>query len=317
MKPKYVALLLIVLSIGVLLVFLLGSPRMADVILYNGSVYTVDGEFSVAEAVAVRGKRIVGVGSTDDILNRFEAKEMVDLQGKPVYPGFIDAHAHFLGLGISLRMLDFVGTSSPEQITAMVHDRVRQLKPGQWIRGRGWDQNDWSVKKFPTHEILDAVAPDNAVYLDRIDGHAVWVNRIVMDLARISGETRDPEGGRILRDDQGDPTGIFIDNAIDLLTPIIPEYSSDELKEAGRLASRFCAQVGLTSVQDMGANLREIEALKELVREVDFPVRLYASVDGSDTASWRFYLQYGKEVGLADNKLTIHTLKLYADGALG
>ncbi|MEE9187464.1 MAG: amidohydrolase, partial [Bacteroidota bacterium] len=115
----------------------------------------------------------------------------------------------------------------------------------------------------------------------------------------------------------GDPTGIFIDNAIDLLTPIIPEYSSDELKEAGRFASRFCAQVGLTSVQDMGANLREIEALKELVREVDFPVRLYASVEGSDTASWRFYLQHGKEVGLADNKLTIRSLKLYVDGALG
>ncbi|MEE9288367.1 MAG: amidohydrolase [Bacteroidota bacterium] len=290
---------------------------MADVILYNGSVYTVDREFSVAEAVAVRGKRIVGVGSTDDILSRFEAKEMVDLQGKTVYPGFIDAHAHFLGLGISLRMLDFVGTSSPDQITAMVRDRVRKLKPGQWIRGRGWDQNDWSVKKFPTHEILDAVGPNNPVYLGRIDGHAVWVNRIVMDLAGITGETRDPEGGRILRDDQGNPTGIFIDNAIDLLTPIIPEYSSDELEEAGRLASRFCAQVGLTSVQDMGANLREIEALKELVREVDFPVRLYVSVQGSDTASWRFYLQHGKEVGLADNKLTIRSLKLYVDGALG
>ncbi len=325
MQPKFVLLLFIVLSIGFFLLLLLATPRMADLLLYNGSIYTVDGEFSVSEAVAVRGKRIVGVGKTEDLVKKFQAKEMLDLRGKPVFPGFIDAHAHFLSLGLSLQILDFVRTVSADQIASMVRDRVRQLKPGRWIRGIGWDQNDWTVKNFPSHKILDAVAPDNPVLLYRIDGHAIWVNRKVMELAGITKQTLEPEGGRILRDAQGNPTGIFIDNAIYLITPIVPTYSADELKEAGVLAARLCARFGLTSVQDMGSGLRDImgwglrdiEVLKELVTEGNFPVRLYVTVEGSDTTTWNFYLRQGIEVAFADNMLTVRALKLYADGALG
>ena len=317
MRARTAVALLVLLAMGFLVYLVLNAPHMADILLYNGKVYTVDADFSMAEAVAVRGGRIIAVGKTSDLLDRFEAQESVDLQGKPLYPGFIDAHAHFLSLGLSLLMLDIVGTSSSEQVASMVRDRVRGWKPGRWVRGRGWDQNDWSVKEFPTREILDAVAPDNPVYLWRIDGHAVWVNRTVLDLAGVTKETRDPEGGRIVRDARGNPTGIFIDNAIDLLIPVIPEYTTDELLEAGKLAAQVCSKYGLTSLQDMGSNLREIAVLKELVAEGDFPVRLYVAVEGSDTASWNYYLQHGREIGLAGNKLTVRTLKLYADGALG
>ncbi len=317
MKPKSLALLLIALTIVVFLIFFLRTPRMADVLLYNGSVYTVDPEFTVAEAVAVRGEKIVGVGTSEELLKKFKPKETVDLQGKPVYPGFIDAHAHFLGLGLTYLMLDFVGTTSAAQIAAMVKDRALELKPGRWIRGHGWDQNDWDVKQFPTHEILDAVAPDNPVYLWRIDGHAVWVSRQVMELAGITPRTRDPEGGRIIRDSQGNPTGVFIDNAVDLIRPIIPDFSSRELKEAALLASRVCAKVGLTSVHDMGAILEELTILKELANKGDFPVRIYATVEGSDTATWKYYMEHGREVGLAGDRLTIRGIKVYVDGALG
>lgn len=317
MHPKFVVLLLLVFSIAFFLLFMMGSPRMADLLLYNGSIYTVDRHFTVAEAVAVRGDRIVEVGKTEDLLGKFEAKSTIDLRGKPVFPGFIDAHAHFLSLGLSLFTLDLVGTTSSDRIAAMVRDGVRQSKPGRWIRGRGWDQNDWPVKKFPTHEVLDAVAPDNPVYLGRIDGHAVWVNQRVMVMAGITKETRDPAGGRIVRDARGNPTGVFIDNAIDLITPVVPAYSVEELREAGALAARTCAQFGLTSVQDMGADLEDIQVLKELAAEKDFPVRLYVAVEGSNTLAWNFYRQHGVEIAPADSKLTVRALKLYADGALG
>ncbi|MFQ5797326.1 MAG: amidohydrolase [Bacteroidota bacterium] len=297
---------------------------MADLLLYNGLIYTVDGQFSVAEAVAVRGRRIVGVGKTEDLLKKFDAKETLDLQGKPVFPGFIDAHAHFLGLGLSFLILDLVGTTSPEQIASLVRERVRGLGVGRLILGRGWDQNDWPVKQFPTREILDEVAPDNPVYLVRIDGHAAWVNSKVLELAGITSQTFEPEGGRIIRDLAGNPTGIFVDRAIDVLTPIfrverptLLTYTADELRQAGGLAARVCAESGLTSVQDMGSTLEEIQVLKELLAEGDFPVRLYVAIDGSDTATYEFYFERGPEISLFDNKLTVRALKLWADGALG
>ena len=178
-----------------LLVQRLSKPREATMLLVNGVVYTLDDRHPRAEAVAMEGGRIVGVGSTKEMEASFRSGKIIDLGGRPVYPGFIDSHLHMEQLGAALAQVDLAGTRSVEEIRALLKDRVRLARPGSWIRGRGWDQNRWPGEQFPTHRMLDDLAPDNPVFFGRIDGHAVWVNKKVMDIAGISRLTPDPPGG--------------------------------------------------------------------------------------------------------------------------
>jgi predicted amidohydrolase YtcJ len=304
------------LLVGVAIWFVFQKPQQVSLILINGAVYTVDDRNPVAEAVAIKGNIIAGVGSTEEILASFVAADTIDLQGKAVYPGFIDAHAHVEGLGAALMNLNLAGATSIQEIQARVREHAGRLPAGSWVRGRGWDQNRWPGKEFPTSRMLDEAVRDVPVYLTRIDGHAVWVNSKVLLLAGITKDTPDPEGGKIMRDRAGNPAGVFIDNAIDVLNDVLPAASVDERREAIMLAIRECARYGLTGVHDMGVDKTQIEIYRKLIDENSFPIRIYAAIGGLGE-TWDHYRDAGPEIGGFGSKLTVRALKLYADGALG
>jgi predicted amidohydrolase YtcJ len=286
--------------------------REVSMVLVNGVVYTVNPSQPKAEAVAIDGSVIVGVGSTKDLLEEFQGDTVIDVGGKPVYPGFVDSHAHLEGLGILLMTIDLQGTSSPEDVAGRVASDAGRRPVGAWIRGRGWDQNRWAKKEFPSHAMLDAAAPGNPVVLGRVDGHAVWVNSLALHLAGISRSTREPEGGRILRDGAGDPTGILIDNATNLMAAVMPPPTRAERTEAVRLAVDQCLRFGLTQVHDMGVDTELVDIYRDLILRNEFPFRIYAALDWS---AWNHYP--GPDVGDASGRIVVRALKLYMDGALG
>ncbi|HEX9007151.1 MAG TPA: amidohydrolase, partial [Bacteroidota bacterium] len=317
MKTRFFVTAAVILGIiAVGLLFLRHHTRKATMILVNGAVYTVNPSQPRAEALAVKDGIIVGVGSTKDLLDRFAADTVVDLQGKPVYPGFIDSHAHLEGLGILLMTLDVYGAESPEEVASRVTAQSARQPAGSWIRGRGWDQNRWKEKVFPSRTVLDAAAPENPVMLTRVDGHAVWVNTRVLHLAGIDRATPDPEGGRIIHDASGDPTGVFVDNAMNLVAAVLPPPSRAERTEAVKLAVNECLAFGLTQVHDMGADSQLIGIYKELISRKEFPFRVYVAVDGPGE-TWNAYLKSGPAKDFGDGKLVVRALKLYMDGALG
>ena len=292
-------------------------PEAADTIYVNGVIYTMNAENTVANAMAVRGDRIVGVGDEQELVRKFDAKAVVDLVGKAVFPGFIDAHAHFLSLGVARMTVDLVGTRSEQEASQRVKERVGQVADGIWIRGRGWDQNDWSNKRFPRHDVLDRAAPNNPVYLVRVDGHAAWVNQAALDLAGITRETPDPYGGKILRESDGTPTGVLVDSAKALVFSKIPPFSDEEGGEAMKRAIEECLRDGLTTIHDMGVDTTDILLYKKFIDEGKFPMRVYGAIGGAVGEPWKTFLASGPVVGYGNHQLTIRALKLYVDGALG
>lgn len=206
------------------------SPRAqerADLVLRGGKIVTMNPRQPEAEAIAIAGSRIVRVGSAREIEALIgPGTRIIELNGRLVVPGFIESHGHLLGLGQSRLILDLRGAKSAEEVAERVAQRVKEARPGEWIIGRGWDQNEWPTREFPTHEVLDRVAPQHPVYLTRVDGHAAWVNRRAMELAGITRETADPPGGRLIRDAQGRPTGVLIDRAMALVASRIPPAPS-------------------------------------------------------------------------------------------
>jgi predicted amidohydrolase YtcJ len=303
--------------------FFWGVPESADVLFVNAHIYVMDAENTEASAFAVRGGRIVAVGSVDDLRRQVRAKEEVDLGGKTVLPGFIDSHAHLMSLGVSKLTVDLVGISSEKAIASLVEARVKRSERDQWIRGRGWDQNLWPSKKFPSHNVLDQVSPDNPVLLIRVDGHAGWANKRALGLAGITKETPDTVGGKIIRDAQGSPTGVFVDNAMALITRVLPPPTIKESEEAAKLAVQECLKHGLVSVHDMGVDWKDVELYKSLIDRKEFPFRVYAAVDGPGETWERFMgripseFEKGPIIGYGDNRLWVRALKLYVDGALG
>ncbi len=309
-------ILIPLIIIAVIYYMIRSTPREANMLLINGIIYTLDSNNTIAQAIATRENRIVAVGTSEDIIRAYKSKDIIDLKGKTVLPGLIDGHAHILGEGGRLQTLDLVGTTSADQIAKIVEEEVGKIQPEQWIIGRGWDQNDWAVKKFPTREILDKAAPNNPVLLRRVDGHAVWINSKTLEIAKITDDSKDPEGGKIYRDRKGKPTGVLVDNAIDLVNRVIPNLTEDEIDKRLILALNECAKLGLTEVHDMGVDLQTIKIYKKLIDAGQCPIRVYGAIDG-DAETWKYYLQHGKEVGYGNGQLTIRSLKLYIDGALG
>ncbi len=294
------------------------AARPADLIVTGGRIYTVDVTRPVAEAFAVRGGRFVLVGTRRDVMMlKGPQTQMVDLRGAVAYPGFIDAHAHLLGLGNALRSVNLVGAPSYEEIVSRVAARARITPEGQWVTGNGWDQNRWPVKEFPTHDALSRAVPDHPVLLDRVDGHAVLANAAAMRAAGVSARTRDPVGGRIVRDARGNPTGVFVDNAMSLVSNAVPTPTPAQLSELLHAAAVESNKWGLTEVQDMGEDRATIEALESLASAKRLPLRTYEMVTRRFRIIWRTTSRVDRSKRNTTATCGCAAIKLYADGALG
>jgi len=242
---------------------------------------------------------------------------VIDPAGRTVAPGLIESHAHLYGIGEAMMMLDLVGTESEERIAAMVRTRAAETEQGSWIQGRGWDQNDWEQKRFPTFQSLTEAAPENPVCLTRVDGHAVWVNQAAMDIAGLAASTVDPAGGRIVRDGSGSPTGILVDAACGLVESAIPSPDRKERKRNYVLAIRECNANGFTSFHDAGAGSSDIAILRELLAEGNLTLRLNIMLHGTSSKLLDEFFSGGPVIGEGNGFLTVRSVKLYADGALG
>jgi predicted amidohydrolase YtcJ len=303
-----------------------GSNTLADTVLLNGNIYTMNPRMPHAQAIAIRGDRIVFVGSTEGASrSKGPQSKVVDLDDKTVVPGFIDAHGHFISLGESLQRLSFVDTRSYDEIVRMVRQKVLESPRGEWVLGRGWDQTRWPSKDFPHHGELSAVSPETPVWLTRVDGHAGLANAKAMEIAGITRQTLDPPGGRILRDEKtGDPTGVFVDNAMSLIGRHIPTLTRDQIKRAALLAIQKCLADGLTEVHDAGVGRETLEVYRELIDDGRFDFRIYAMImaEGSPAnsaaaATLDPYLKRGPLIGYGGTRLTVRSIKIIADGALG
>lgn len=282
-----------------------------DLIVYNAKVYTVDEAFSVQEAFAVKDGKFVNIGSTEDILARYSASESLDLGGLPVYPGFYDAHSHFLGFASTLMQADLMGSASFEEIIDRLKAFRGEFPEAQWLVGRGWDQNLWLVKSFPDRAWLDEVFPDIPVYIIRVDGHAALANSKALELAGITGPAR-IEGGSIEYKNNR-LTGILVDNAMDAVSSQIPQPSETEMVALLKKAEQLCAEVGLTTVNDAGLYRDQIDFLDNLYKAGELKIRNHAWIHVSDE-NLDHYLAQGPYI---TDKFTVATFKILADGALG
>lgn len=280
-----------------------------DKLFFNGIVYTCDSTFSVVQAFAIKENKIVDTGS-DDLLNRYEAKEKIDLDGKPVYPGFIDAHCHFYGYSTDLVKCGLFGTKSFDEVIEKVKTYSATNK-FSWILGRGWDQNDWNVKQFPNKGILDSLFPDTPVYLMRIDGHAILVNQKALDIAGITAKTK-INGGEV-EVKNGLLTGILIDNAVDSVKKYIPEFSDALKAEAIMIGQRNCFEVGLTTVADAGLEKEKIFIIDSLQKSGNLKMQVYAMIIYDDDNK-KYFFKKGK---IKTDRLDVRSFKIYGDGALG
>ena len=293
------------------------SAPKADLIVVNGTVYTVDEAHPRASAFAVRNGRIIFVGSDREArMLAGSATQVIDARGNAVIPGMVDAHAHLLGLGTSLRNVQLAGSKTYEEVVARVVERSKSMKAGEWIVGRGWDQNLWPDKKFPTHELLSRALPNNPVVLTRIDGHALLANAMALRAAGVTAATRDPDGGRIERNADGSPAGVFVDNAQRLVSRSIPAATQAQTRQAIIAAIAEANRWGLIGIHDAGASRRTIDIYESLAREGRYNLRNYVMVSG-DSANVRYYLGLGPRSAMYNGRVWVKSFKLYSDGALG
>ncbi|GAA4380309.1 amidohydrolase [Hymenobacter koreensis] len=284
----------------------------ADLVVYNATVYPVDSAFSKAEAFAVQDGKIVFVGTSKEVGQRYDAKEKVDAQGKFVYPGFYDAHCHFYRYALGLRDANLVETASWAAVLQKLQAHRQQNPQSAWLTGRGWDQNDWDVKQFPTKDELDRLFPDVPVFITRIDGHAALVNQKALDLAGVTARTP-ISGGTITRDAQGRLTGLLVDNAVDLVSAKIPEPTPAEAARLVLQAQQECVALGLTSLADAGLERAQIDRIDSLQKAGQLKLRLDAMIS-TTPANLAHYLKRGP---YRTDRLTVNSFKVYGDGALG
>jgi predicted amidohydrolase YtcJ len=305
------------------------AAQQADLLITNARVYTVDAALPRAQAIAVRGDRIVFVGSNQEAATlRGPNTRVFDVEGKTVIPGMIDSHGHLTGLGSALRTVDLVGTRSYDEVIARVARRAAELPAGTWVVGRGWDQNDWPDTRFPTHERLSTAVSAHPVVLTRIDGHAIFANARALQLAGITKATPDPTGGRIIRASNGEATGVLVDNAMRLLRRAVPPETRNETRAGVRLAMRELNRLGLTGIHDAGVSCDGINLYEEMARANELSARNYVMVAGGvfgDVVTGRgaaTCLDEMLKLGPRDNVdgknlLAVRAIKLSADGALG
>ena len=285
------------------------EAQKADLVVRNAVIYTVDPAHPAASVIAAKDGKIIYIGDEYD----GSRARTVNAQSAAIIPGLIDSHVHMEGLGDSLETIDLRGVQSEAQAAALVRDAARAHKPGEWIRGRAWDQNLWPGQQFPTKQSISEAAPENPVALTRVDGHAVWVNQKALDLADINASTPDPSGGKIVRLASGQPSGVLVDQAQGLVRRKIPAPSPEEVRRRLARAAKECARLGLTSVHDAGISAADLEAYRSLIAAHELPVRVNAMIGGVGPL-WEEFKKKGPEIGPF---LTVRSIKLYADGALG
>ena len=294
-------------------------PRQGITLIRNARIYTFDAASSWLDngsmAFSEHGT-IEGLGDAEAMLQAFPGAQVIDLGGKTVIPGLIDSHAHLAGLAQSFTRANLVGAKSKAEVLDRLREFERELSEGDWLLGRGWDQNDWPEQAFPNRHDLDAAFPDRAVWLRRIDGHAGWANsRAIAEADRdLSGDWQE-QGGFIHRDEQGQATGIFIDKAMNTIEMAVPPDSPELMDKALDLATRAMVSQGLTGVHEAGTSLDLLQLYRKKIAAGAMPIRIYAMADGMNAA-----LDWLCENGPFDDpsgRLLMRSVKLYADGALG
>ncbi len=293
-----------------LLIMSCSNKQQADLIVTNANIYTVNDNFETAQAFAVKDGKFLEVGSSEAILAKYEASIVENVNGQTIVPGLIDAHCHFLGLGLSMQAVDLVDTKSFDEVLQRIVD-FQKTKNVSYITGRGWDQNDWDVKEFPTKEKLDELFPNTPVAITRIDGHALLVNQAAIDLSGVTIDTPF-SGGDILKKD-GKLTGIFIDAPMRLIGSKIPQKNLKEIIQALKDAEKACFNLGLTTVDDAGLSIDAITIIDSLQKAGELSIRVYAMVSATKQ-NLDYYLKKGI---IKTDRLNIRSFKFYADGALG
>ena len=307
----------------------------ADVLFVNGQIYTVDADESTVSAVAVKDGRILALGNAEDLTSYAnEATETIDLNGAFVMPGFIEGHGHFSGLGASLMNLNFLKSRSWDEIVRMVAEKAATTEEGEWITGRGWHQEKWderpedAVGDYPVHHSLSEISEDNPVMLRHASGHSLYANAKAMELAGVSAETPDPRGGRIVRDSRGNPVGVFEERAMKLITDAYAAYrsglSQDDLqaewREGIRLAQEECLAKGITSFQDAGSNVREIDDYETMANQGELDLRLWVMMRLYGRPAAEIAEQLPERLPIldaGDHFFTCRAIKSEVDGALG
>ena len=287
------------------------SKTQVDLVVYNARVYTVDKNFTQSEAFTVQAGKFVAVGSTAEIRAEYTAAQEINAHGLPVYPGLIDAHAHFYGYALNLQQADLVGTTSFAQVVQKLTQHRQKYPRAAWLLGRGWDQNDWPDKSFPTQDTLNTLFPDLPVFIERVDGHAALVNQKALNLAGVT--PRSPVSGGIIEQKNGELTGILIDNAVTLVSAKIPELSVAEKRAALLQAQQNCFAVGLTTLADAGLEKATVDLIDSLQEEGSLKMRIYAMLNPS-AINQEYYFKNGP---YQTERLDVRSFKIYADGALG
>jgi len=306
--------------VALLIVLLAMTPgvRAADLLVNNVNGYTLDshGKLRHFQALLVDQGKVVATGDGADLVKRAGAARVIDGHGKTLLPGLIDAHGHVLELGYARNSVDLTGTQSLDEALAKVKAYAAAHPEARWIRGGGWNQEIWKLGRFPTARELDSVVSDRPAWLSRIDGHAAWANSAAIKLARVTKATRDPSGGRIERDADGNPAGVFVDGATDLIDAKAPHPTAQEKAAALDTALAEMASVGLTGVGDAGIDLENYRLYRQYADAHKLTARIYAMIRDTGDA-FDMISKDGPLIGYGNGFLTVRTVKLFADGALG
>ncbi len=294
---------------------------MADMVLFNGAIYTVDDNNSMAEAVAIKADTILFVGKRSDLDNYIgEETEKIDLNGKTMVPGLVEGHAHLMGVGYNLLNVDLMYAQSYDEVIKMVQERAKSTPKGEWILGRGWHQDKWvnqperMFRNLPTHHALSEAVPDHPVFLSHASGHMALANAQAMELAGVKSDAAQPDGGEIFKGMDG-PTGIFNETAQGVVWKVIPSTSKENAEQALQLAINECLKNGITSFHDAGSP-GLVNLSKEFGDQDKLDIRLYIMLRG-DLNEMNDYFQKGPDIGLYNDHLTVRAIKMAADGALG
>lgn len=300
-----------ILFLFVLILFSCAPEKIpADLLVKNATIYTVNDNFDTAKAFVVKDGKILEIGKKPELELKYKIAEVYDAQGQTIVPGLIDAHAHLLNLGMALQNVDLVDTKSYGEVLERVV-AFQKEKNVEYITGRGWDQNDWDIKEFPTNKELDSLFPNTPVALRRIDGHAMIVNSKALELAGITGKTKVDGGEVVLKD--GKPTGILVDAAMSAVRATIPRASRETMVTALKEAEQVCLELGLTTIDEAGTSREVIEIMRDLHEKNELSLRIYAMVAGR-SSDLDYFLEHGI---IKTDRLNVRSVKVWSDGALG